>query len=347
MTMPEAQQAIEAMTAVGFTKNEARVYVALLGKQPATGYELASEAKVPRSAIYGVLRRLQASGLVNLVSDKPARYVPRPPSDVATVLSDRFSRDVDRLKTVLESISDQDRGMVTWTVHGYDAALAEARRLIESGKHRVHASLWAREATALQSELLAASARGVDLVFFSFTVLPFEARLWSNDGATLPTSPESSASAGSGDRSSDAGPSKSKTKPKPKAKTRSMSASKLNSQSKFKAASHHEGSIEILSYNIPEDVLSSYWQHQIILVVDQRWALVGAAEPGQQNRAVVTEEPALVEMATANIVLDVTLWGGKMGRDTSHAVVGLTDRLAPIDDLVSRYGMLEVNRREK
>ncbi|MCA9614150.1 MAG: helix-turn-helix domain-containing protein, partial [Myxococcales bacterium] len=70
---------VEAMRALGFNATDAKTYLALLKEHPATGYELATRSGVPRSAIYNVLKRLQSLGLINIVADKPARYVPLPP----------------------------------------------------------------------------------------------------------------------------------------------------------------------------------------------------------------------------------------------------------------------------
>ncbi|MBT6434877.1 MAG: TrmB family transcriptional regulator, partial [Deltaproteobacteria bacterium] len=44
------RKVLSAMTELGFTKSESKVYTALLKKQPATGYELAASSGVPRSA---------------------------------------------------------------------------------------------------------------------------------------------------------------------------------------------------------------------------------------------------------------------------------------------------------
>ena len=67
------------MKSLGFTATDAKAYLALVKNSPATGYELATRSGVPRSAIYGVLKRLEALGLVNPIQDKPVRYVPLAP----------------------------------------------------------------------------------------------------------------------------------------------------------------------------------------------------------------------------------------------------------------------------
>lgn len=89
------------------------------------------------------------------------------------------------------------------------------------------------------------------------------------------------------------------------------------------------------SYGIDPDALAAHWEHRILLVVDGRHLLVGAAETTADNRAVVTDEPSLIEMARNNLVLDLTLYGERLGVDVSAVVAELSDRLAPVEQLLA------------
>jgi HTH-type transcriptional regulator, sugar sensing transcriptional regulator len=51
-----------ALTALGFTEYEAKVYLALLREHPATGYQLGKQAGIPRPMVYEALGRLHARG---------------------------------------------------------------------------------------------------------------------------------------------------------------------------------------------------------------------------------------------------------------------------------------------
>jgi len=90
------------------------------------------------------------------------------------------------------------------------------------------------------------------------------------------------------------------------------------------------------TYDIPEQKLEKHWPHKIILIADLEQALMGGAEKSTENRAVLTREPALVEMAISNLVLDLTLWGQRHGQDTSAVISGMTRFLAPIEDLAKK-----------
>ena len=98
------RKVLSAMTELGFTKSESKVYTALLKKQPATGYELAASSGVPRSAIYNILKKLESGGLINAIQDKPARYVPLPPEHLCELLKGRFDTTL-RISNVLSTVS--------------------------------------------------------------------------------------------------------------------------------------------------------------------------------------------------------------------------------------------------
>ena len=66
------------MQELGFTASEGKIYLSLLQKPGATGYEVAATSGVPRSAIYNVLKKLEALGLVNASPGKPTKWMPLP-----------------------------------------------------------------------------------------------------------------------------------------------------------------------------------------------------------------------------------------------------------------------------
>lgn len=95
---------------------------------------------------------------------------------------------------------------------------------------------------------------------------------------------------------------------------------------------------EVMSYGIDEDELGRHWSRRVILVTDADHLLVGGAEGSRLDRAVVSEEPALIEMAVANLVLDITLYGERKRVDTAPVVKRMTDELAPIEALLPAEG---------
>jgi sugar-specific transcriptional regulator TrmB len=264
----EAEDRVVAvMKRFGYTGTDARAYMALLRQSPATGYELAARGGVPRSAVYGVLKRLENAGVVNVIGGKPARYVPLAPARLIEHLESRFKRDIAAFDEAVSKVTSPDLETNTWTVTGYDALLAEADRLIDGARESVVCSLWRQEAIRLAPTLGRAAERGVSVVLFSFTALP-------------------------------------------------------------------DGVGEAFTYAIAEEDLEAHWSRRLIAVVDQERLLVGATDGTQRDRAVISDESVLVDMAIANLVLDITLFGERRRIDTSAVVSRLTQRLAPIERLI-------------
>ena len=57
----------ELFKEIGFSINEAKVYTALIGKNPINGYEIAKRANVTRTMVYDILNRMLGKGVVETI----------------------------------------------------------------------------------------------------------------------------------------------------------------------------------------------------------------------------------------------------------------------------------------
>ncbi len=79
-----------SLMATGFSEYEAKVYLALLVENPATGYQVSKKAGIPRSMVYEALGRLSVRGAVLRADDQRATlYRPLPPD----ILLDRYEKE--------------------------------------------------------------------------------------------------------------------------------------------------------------------------------------------------------------------------------------------------------------
>jgi sugar-specific transcriptional regulator TrmB len=85
----------------GFTTTEARVYIALLGITPATGYAVAQAAKLARANAYDALETLAARGAVTRLPGRPSRYAALDPESLVGRLRRDFSTGLDALARTL------------------------------------------------------------------------------------------------------------------------------------------------------------------------------------------------------------------------------------------------------
>lgn len=163
---------IRALTEHGFSLNESRAYAALVASGPSTGYEVGQKAQIPRSAVYGALRRLVSAGAARSIAGQPERFVAAPAEGLLALLRDRFEASAQRLEAAVRSLDTEPPVPDAFSVHGYDRILEEARRLIRDARDRVVLSGWPRELSALAEVLEEAARSGVTSYVFSHAQIP-------------------------------------------------------------------------------------------------------------------------------------------------------------------------------
>src|SRR5947207_14504272 len=95
--------------ALGLGEYEAKLYLALVKRHPASGYELARSSGVPSSKVYEVLGRLQEKEVVFATDGgRTKRYIPADPEELVDRHTRRMSRPLAGLKQDLESIASDD-----------------------------------------------------------------------------------------------------------------------------------------------------------------------------------------------------------------------------------------------
>lgn len=163
---------VPALVALGFSLNESRAYAALLQESPATGYEVGVRAQIPRSAVYGVLRRLVKAGAARSIAGTPERFAPAPAEELLALLRKRFDASTEQLEEAIRRLDVTPEVPDAFSVHGYQRILEEAERLLRGAQQRVVVSGWPREIEQLAAELKRAAKRRVYIVVFSHAALP-------------------------------------------------------------------------------------------------------------------------------------------------------------------------------
>jgi sugar-specific transcriptional regulator TrmB len=128
----------ENLIAAGFSENEARVYLSLLGEHPATGYQISKVSGVPRSMVYEALGRLHTRGAVlKSESDRATYYRPLPPD----TLLEQFSRDqnnlINQLRRDLGRRYQPEQGERLWSISGRSAVISYASRMLAEAEREV------------------------------------------------------------------------------------------------------------------------------------------------------------------------------------------------------------------
>jgi sugar-specific transcriptional regulator TrmB len=163
---------VPALVALGFSLNESRAYTALLQESPATGYEVGIRAQIPRSAVYGVLRRLVKTGAARSIAGAPERFAPAAAEDLLVLLRKRFETSTEQLEQAIQRLDITPAAPDAFSVRGYPRILEEAERLLRGAQERLVISGWPREIEQLVPELKRAARRRVYIVVFSHAALP-------------------------------------------------------------------------------------------------------------------------------------------------------------------------------
>jgi sugar-specific transcriptional regulator TrmB len=148
---------------LGFTDYEARAYLALLRIEPATAYEVAKLAGLPRANVYGALRALEDRGAIQPVTESPVRYSAQDPAVFFAALAERTSglcSDVARRVKRREPGRDE---IYTWVAHGEEAVQARLASLIDGARERIMIKGPAALIEPGLPRLHAAAARGVQV----------------------------------------------------------------------------------------------------------------------------------------------------------------------------------------
>ena len=150
------------LMAVGFTEYEAKVYLALLRENPATGYQLGKSAGIPRSMVYEALGRLHVRGAILKSDDqKTTLYRPLPPD----VLLNRYEQEhqslIQSLRNSLRTLyatTDEDR---IWSITGRGSILSYVAQMIQEAHTEILLVLADPELEALRQEIVAACDRDI------------------------------------------------------------------------------------------------------------------------------------------------------------------------------------------
>lgn len=162
------------MTGLGFSPYESRAYVALVGENPLTGYELSGRSGIPRSKVYECIERLKRKGLILPVEGNPVRYVPVPPSELVRRLSGEFESSVRTLETLLSERTQTDGVDYIFNISGYEEIIGKASEMIREAHSELDLSLWDVEINGLTENLTCAMEKGVHVRLISFGESPFE-----------------------------------------------------------------------------------------------------------------------------------------------------------------------------
>jgi sugar-specific transcriptional regulator TrmB len=100
----KSEERLQVLTKLGFTLDQARIYLALVQEGPATARKIAEISKIARPDIYRIIPTLQKEGVVEKHVTKPAIFQAIPLAFVLPIMLKRKTIEQNKLKKKTEEL---------------------------------------------------------------------------------------------------------------------------------------------------------------------------------------------------------------------------------------------------
>ena len=153
---------VEKLKEIGFNTYEAKVYIALLKKYPATGYEVSKLANIPQSRTYDTLKILEEKNIVIATNTKPVTYTPIRPKLLTQKVQKKINSTINYLDKHLPNVKE-DYNEPILTVTGKQNIQGKIIEVIQSAKKEIYMEIWSQDYKIFEQELLNAYNRNVEI----------------------------------------------------------------------------------------------------------------------------------------------------------------------------------------
>ncbi len=153
---------IEKLKELGLNTYEAKVYIALLKKYPATGYEVSKLANIPQSRTYDTLKVLETKNIVAATNMKPVSYTPLKPKQLISGFQKRMNSTINYLEKHLPDVKDDYREPII-NISGEQKIRNKILEVIQNAKREIYIEIWSQDFKIFEQELLNAYNRNVEI----------------------------------------------------------------------------------------------------------------------------------------------------------------------------------------
>ena len=153
---------VEKLKEIGFNSYEAKVYIALLKKYPATGYEVAKLAGIPQSRTYDTLKVLEDKNIVAATDTKPISYTPIKPKQILSSYQKKINSTLNYLEKHLPEVKENYNEPIV-TITGKQNIHSKVLEIIQNAKREIYMEVWSQDFKIFEQELLNAYNRNVEI----------------------------------------------------------------------------------------------------------------------------------------------------------------------------------------
>lgn len=157
----------ENLEKLNFTKLEAQIYLALLGAEPMSAYQLAKKIEMSRPSIYNALEHMLNKGMVEIIPDSTALYRPQEPSVILGKMEAEIVTSLKAAGKQLEEYKSLHREERTVNFRGYQTAIMKTKEIIRNAEREVYMNA-DFNLDCFREELMEIRQKDIRVIVFSF-----------------------------------------------------------------------------------------------------------------------------------------------------------------------------------
>ena len=153
---------IKRLKQIGFSDNEAKVFLELLKGYPATAYQIAKRTGLAGANVYQVLATLVQKGLVIATEGEKKLYNPLDPSSWLTDMKKSFKTNIDLITKELTSLyGSQKEDSLIYRLKNKDAIFRKVDELIAAAKYEIYFDFFPSHFDNWQTKLINVAKKGI------------------------------------------------------------------------------------------------------------------------------------------------------------------------------------------
>ncbi len=161
---------LSALKKIGFTQQEAIIYIYLCKNGELTGYEAAKLSGISRSNAYAALSSLVDKGYAHIIEGSSSKYCAVPKEELIRNAQREFSEHIQTIQEQLEFNTTHLEPYITIT--GETHILSKLKNIIETSEKRIYISCNNEVLLLLKDELLIMIEKGLKIVILAPNDLP-------------------------------------------------------------------------------------------------------------------------------------------------------------------------------
>ncbi|RDU22512.1 TrmB family transcriptional regulator [Anaerosacchariphilus polymeriproducens] len=163
----------ENLEKLNFSKLETQIYLALLGTEPLSAYQLAKKIDISRTSIYNALEHMLEKGMVEMVPNDTALYIAQEPGVILGKMRFEMINAMEESEKQLKNYQELRRKNINLVFRGFETTIFKAKAILKNAKNEVYINA-DFDLSCFKEEFQTLKENKVRVVVFSFYDLDLE-----------------------------------------------------------------------------------------------------------------------------------------------------------------------------